>query len=782
MRDLPDSEGPCASQGLLQHLGSVAGLGGISTVTALARSKPTLGALGRGHGFGTLPVFLAGISTILGAIMFLRFGYAVGSVGLLGALGIIVLGHAVTFPTALAIAEIATNRKVEGGGEYFIISRSFGTTIGGVIGIFLYLSQAISVAFYLIAFAEAFSPVASWFAVVTGVAFDPRYVSIPALLGLLTIVTYRGAAMGVKMLYVVAAVLLTSLVLFFLGAPLEGFDPATVRFTGGIVEGDAFIVVFAIVFPAFTGMTAGVGLSGDLKDPRVSLPNGTLLATCVGVAVYVLIVFKLAYSAPMDALVEEQLIMAKIALWGPVIFIGLGCATLSSAIGSILVAPRTLQALGADSTTPTSAANEWLARGYGKENEPRHATVVTGMIALAIVMVGNVDMVARIISMFFMVTYGALCAIGVLEHFAARPSYRPSFRSRWYVSLIGALTCLFLMFQMDPVYAFAALVLMAGMYKLLERTQSGESDLAAMFEGVMTQATRTMHVRLQRRRRVETADEWRPSIIMVNDRTFDRRSPLAMLRWLCHRHGFGTYLHFIQDRLNARSFRASEAMHARLIELARMQKSTVYMDTIVSPSMMSALAQSLQVPGVSGISNNAVMFEFSKRDDISIVEEVVQLCTFSAATDKTLLVLRHGDYHFGERQRIHIWLTWNDAANANMMILLGYILVGHPDWEGASIEVFAALPQAQLEERRREFKKLIAEGRLPISEKNLRYIPTNDETSFRKLVATRSEFADLMVVGFDLHGINERGVDVFTNHSSPKDVLFVHAPERIAME
>ena len=108
-----------------------------------------------GHGFGTMPVFLAAISTILGAIMFLRFGYAVGNVGLVGALAIIVLGHLVTVPTALAISEIATNRKVEGGGEYYIISRSFGTTIGSAIGVSLYLSQAISVSFYMIAFAEA---------------------------------------------------------------------------------------------------------------------------------------------------------------------------------------------------------------------------------------------------------------------------------------------------------------------------------------------------------------------------------------------------------------------------------------------------------------------------------------------------------------------------------------------------------------------------------------------------------------------------------------------------
>ena len=157
----------------------------------------------RGYGFGTLPVFLAGISTILGAIMFLRFGYAVAHTGLLGMVGIILLGHLVTIPTALALAEIATNRKVEGGGEFFIISRSFGPTIGGVIGICLYLSQAISVAFYMIAFAEAFTWLEPVLANQLGIVFDPRFISIPALITLLGLVILRGADLGVKVLYVV---------------------------------------------------------------------------------------------------------------------------------------------------------------------------------------------------------------------------------------------------------------------------------------------------------------------------------------------------------------------------------------------------------------------------------------------------------------------------------------------------------------------------------------------------------------------------------------------------
>lgn len=737
---------------------------------------------GRGHGFGTLPVFLAGISTILGAIMFLRFGYAVGNVGLLGVVTIIILGHLVTIPTALALAEIATNRKVEGGGEYFIISRSFGTTIGGVIGISLYLSQAISVAFYMIAFAEAFTPIADQLKAWFNIDFDPRFVSLPALVAMLVPVVFKGAALGVKMLYIVAGVLFASLLAFFVGSPVEGFDPDSVSLTATANNPDAFFMVFAIVFPAFTGMTAGVGLSGDLKNPRKSLPRGTLWATVVGMVVYFFIVVKLAWSAPADLLAEDQLIMAKIAIWGPVILIGLACATLSSAIGSVLVAPRTLQALGGDSTLPVTLVNKWLARGSGDTNDPRNATIVTGVIAVVIVYLGNVDLVARLISMFFMVTYGSLCAISFLEHFAARPSYRPSFRSRWYISLLGAVMCLLMMFQMDPLFALLAILVLVGIYQGLRRGRRGEGDLAAMFHGVITQATRYMHIRLQRRREEVDYDEWRPSVIMVNDRTFDRRSPLIMLRWLCHRFGFGTYLHFIKGRLDEDSFAESQRIKNQLLELARSQKSTVYMDTVVSPSMTSAMAQCLQVPGVSGMANNAIMFEFSKRDEPEISEEIVRQCLFAANTDKTLLVLRHGDYYFGERRSLHIWLTWNDKANANMMILLSYILLGHRDWRHARIQVFAALPLREVGKTRREFRRLVREGRLPISEKNIEYIPTEGVAAFRALVEERSQQADLTVIGFDTGGLTGRGAEVFTNHACLKDVLFVFTPQKIAIE
>lgn len=729
----------------------------------------------QGHGFGTAPVFLASISTVLGAVMFLRFGYAVGHTGLVGALAIILLGHAVTVPTALAIAEIATNRRVEGGGEYFIISRSFGITIGGAIGVSLYLSQAISVAFYMIAFAETFQPFAGWFQETVGIAFDPRMVSLPALLLLVGVVLRKGADLGVKALWVVASILGLSLVMFFLGTGPEEIRPESVSVFSNLDSPDPFMLVFAIVFPAFTGMTAGVGLSGDLAEPRKSIPLGIMSATLIGMFVYVMVVAKLATSANADALASDFLIMSEIAVWGPIILIGLASATVSSAIGSILVAPRTLQALGADEVVPRPGFNAFVAAGVGEANEPRNATLVTLGIAVVFVVLGNVDLVARVVSMFFMVTYGALCAISALEHFAARPSYRPSFRSKWYLSLFGAITCLVLMLQMDLVFALGAIALMAGIYSVIRRSRKGTDDLAQIFQGVMTQATRYLQIRLQKM----PPDDWRPSIIMITPRTFDRTAPVQLLEWLCNRYGFGTYFHHIQGRLVEENFDESEEVRDRLIRAMSERRGAIYMDAMISPSMTSALAQSLQMPGVSGMANNTLLLEFGRHDPPAVLEEVVDGMIMAGVPGMNRLVLRHGENFFGTRKSIHVWLTWHDARNANLMILLSYILLGHRDWDGAEVKLFAAYPKEEVKERAAEIHEMISEGRLLISEKNVLVIPTHDEIDFQRLVEARSDAADLVLLGFTDAKLKKRRGSQFQRFPGLRDVLFVSAEETI---
>ena len=732
-----------------------------------------------GHGFGTMPVFLAAISTILGAIMFLRFGYAVGHVGFVGALAVIVLGHLVTVPTAMAISEIATNRKVEGGGEYYIISRSFGLRIGSAIGVSLYLSQAVSVAFYCIAFAEAFRPLAPTIEATLGMPFDPRFVSVPVVVALLVLMLTKGADLGVYVLYVVVAVLTASLVLFFMGGPIEGHH-GELRWAESIADADAFFVVFAICFPAFTGMTAGVGLSGDLRNPSRSIPLGTMLGTVVGMIVYVAICWKLSVSASPEDLAEDQLVMSRIALWGPIIPIGLACATLSSAIGSILVAPRTLQAIARDRSFPMGPLNRLLEKGAGTRNEPRAATLATGVLAISVVAAGDVDFVARLISMFFMVTYGALCTISFLEHFAANPSYRPTFRSRWYLSLLGAVTCVLMMFQMDPVYAVLAIVAMGALYWLSSFSPAGGSrDVIEIFRGVMGQATRHMQIRMQRSGGKSDGTAWRPSIIAVSSRTFEGSSaPLKLLGWLCERHGFGTYLHLVPGMLDRETHEKRQRLLGALLEVAS-DVPGVFVDTVVSPSYRTALAQALQIPGVSGMENNTVLFSFSPHDPEQGAEAVVDSALFASATDKNILVLRHAPEGFGDKRHIHIWLNWNDADNATLMTLLAYVVVGNREWRRAQISIFAAFPEDQVEERRAHFEAMMEGGRLPIRKENVSFFSVDAADAYHALVEERSARADLVVLGLTMDRLAENRALALRRYPSLRAVLFVSAAEDI---
>ena len=729
-----------------------------------------------GHGFGTAPVFLAAICTILGAVLFLRFGYGVAHAGLGGALLIVLIGHMITIPTALAVSEIATNLKVEGGGEYFIISRSFGTTIGAAIGISLYVSQAVSVAFYMIAFAEAFRPAFPWVEQTLGFLPDTRMVSLPATLCLAGLMLTKGADLGVKTLWVVAVILGVSLAMFFLGGTPENRSLNEIDFTAIVPGNDSFARVFAIVFPAFTGMTAGVGLSGDLKNPRRSIPLGTLTATLVGMVVYVLVIFKLHLSASPEAMASNPLIMGDIALWGPIIPIGLAAATLSSAVGSILIAPRTLQALAHDRVFP--AGNEFLARGKGAANEPVQATLVSAGIAIFFVAAGDVDMVAQLISVFFMVTYGALCGISFLEHFAGNPSYRPSFRSRWYLSLAGAAMCVVMMFQMSALYATLALLLMFGIYLGVRSTQENTRGLAAIFQGVSFQLTRWLQIFLQRNSGSFQAHNWRPSFIAISRHTTTRLAPFELLKWLSHQQGFGTFIHYVQGYLSREQSEEGRRILNRLISKTEASGAGVFVDTMVSPSFKTALAQSIQMPGVSGLENNSVLFEFAA-DRAEELEDVAGGCLMVGGLGYNTCVLRSTEHNFGYKQHLHVWLTRYDDQNANLMILLSYIIMGHSDWKRAEITIFITLPSDRLSEQVAELNERIASGRIPISARNVRALPADSDVALAERVAEYSGSADLVVMGYSLDLLEHKGVDLFKQYDIPADTLFVNAQQEI---
>ncbi|TRX62099.1 amino acid permease [Fulvivirga sp. M361] len=723
--------------------------------------------------FGTAPVFFTAISTILGAVMFLRFGYAVGNVGFIGTLGIVLFGHLVTIPTAMAIAEIATNQKVEGGGEYYIISRSFGINVGAAIGFALYLSQAISVAFYIIAFAEAFDPVLVWIGDFWKVDYiEKRLISLPAVIILSIVMIKKGANLGMKALYVVVAILILSLIFFFMGTTDYQQNLQKLDWSNTIVDSDNFFLVFAIVFPAFTGMTAGVGLSGDLKDPKKSIPVGTLAATVIGMIIYVCIAYKMAISVSPEDLNADQLIMSKVAIWGPIIPIGLACATISSALGSIMVAPRTLQALAGDRVFPIPLINRWLSKGKPVTNEPINATIITSALAIFFVAIGDVNAVAEIISMFFMITYGSLCLISFLQHFAADPSYRPSFKSKWYISLLGAILCIYLMFQMNAPYALVSILFMTSVYFFVTYTSKSKEGLAKIFQGVIFQLSRRLQVFLQKAEKGE--DNWRPSVICISPDFFHRPTAFQLMRWLSHRYGFGTYLHYINGYLSKDSHKKAQEELQRLLKVSGASKSNVFIDTLISPSFTSAVAQAMQLPSVSGKDINMILFEFSKHEPDNLTD-IMENFTLVKSAEFDICILASSDKEYGFSQSIHIWLTPNDLKNSSLMILLGYIIMGHRDWKHAEIKIFAVVRKNEISEQEQKLLALIKAGRLPISPKNIAIIKHNEDVSTKDIINGRSKDADLTIVGFRAEAVKQLGTELFAGYEEIGNVLFVNA-------
>jgi amino acid transporter len=706
-------------------------------------------------------------------------GFATGTLGFWGVMGIILLGHLITVPTALAISELATNTRVEGGGEYFIISRSFGLKIGSTIGITLFLSQTISIAFYTIAFAESFQPFFQWWHGAFGFELPRQAISVPTLLALAYVMLRKGIGSSMKLLYIVSAILFASLALFFFGTPIDPAGDAT-KVPGdsfSFFNGDPFFLLFAICFPAFTGMTAGVGLSGDLKNPGKSIPLGTMAGTITGLLIYMLVALKLTFSASRADLVADQLIMSKIALFGALVIpVGLAASTSSSAIGAMMVAPRTLQAIAGDRIFPFRRLNIFLARGRGETREPFNASVLSFIIALIFIIMGDVNSVAEIISMFFMISYGTLCLSSFLNHFGSPPSYRPRFRSRWFISLTGFLLSVWVMFKINPLYTVLAYLLIVLIYLFVEHKNKKKKGLVNIFKEALFQLNRRLQVYMQKNQSDMEVVEWRPSAVCISPHSLERSKVLELMKWISYQHGFGTYFHFIEGYYSKQTCAESKEALRRLITTQRKKGSALYIDTMISPSYTSAIAQVIQTPSISGMENNMVIFEYnnSQPEELTRILENVNLVR---AGNFDIGIFAASEQAFLPRQGMHVWIRDTDEKNTNFMILLGYILMAHPDWKRSHIKIFITSPKGESEAMKDALQERIAAGRLPITLQNIEIVVVPDNQTVSEVIASRSKQAALTLIGFREEIIRHAPIKFFTDFREMGDILFVNTSQ-----
>ena len=308
-----------------------------SSAEAKAATSATRGTLGTFAG-----VFTPSVLTILGIILFLRLGFVVGNAGLGRALIILALANGISVLTSVSLSAIATNLKVKGGGDYYLISRTLGLEFGGAIGIVLFLAQSVSIGFYCIGFGEVINSL-----VVNELNHLPQIIAALAVF-FLFILAWLGADWATRFQYVVMATLTAALISFFVGGYINWNSDLLAQNWSAPETGLGFWVLFAIFFPAVTGFTQGVSMSGDLKDPGKSLPRGTFMAVGVSIVVYFLAAVIFAAALPADVMRGDYGAMKRVASLAVLITAGVIAATLSSAMASFLGAPRILQSLAAD--------------------------------------------------------------------------------------------------------------------------------------------------------------------------------------------------------------------------------------------------------------------------------------------------------------------------------------------------------------------------------------------------------------------------------------------------
>ncbi len=657
-------------------------------------------------------VFTPSVLTILGIILFLRLGYVVGAAGTARALVIIATANLISVLTSISLSAVATNLKVKGGGDYYLISRTLGVEFGGAIGLVLFLAQAVSIAFYGIGFGEAVADLAP----LAGLELSPRAVAAGAVAFLL-VFAWMGADWATKFQYVVMALLIASLAAFFLGG-IPRWDGAVFSANWSAPQGGPpFWVLFALFFPAVTGFTQGVSMSGDLRDPGKSLPLGTFMAVGVSILVYFGAALVFAGAMPNPDLAADYTAMKRLARFGFLVDAGVIAATLSSAMASFLGAPRILQSLSADRIFPFLL---FFAKGSGPSGNPRRGVLLSAGIAFAAIALGNLDLIAPVVSMFFLISYGLLNYATYYEARTESPSFRPTFR--WFhprLSLLGGLVCLGVMLAIDPSTGVAAMAILFAIFQYLRRT-AGPARWA--------DSRRAHHLQRVRENLLaagvtpEHHRDWRPQILAFSQDPERRPRLLRLASWLDGGSGLTTVVTLLEGR-DLLLAKAREETEAALLKAIRENDPAAFPLVITTQNTEAAIHTLLQSHGIGPLRVNTILVNWLDPDSTSPMGFREFLFGRQLRTIHRLgcnIVVLHSSVESWERltadgpaparRNLDVW--WSDDATGPMMLLFAYLITRDARWEDASIRLFAFQGDAGEEERREALAAVLEEARI----------------------------------------------------------------------
>ncbi|CAL0304875.1 unnamed protein product [Lupinus luteus] len=449
-------------------------------------------------------VFIPCLQSILGIIYYIRFSWIVGMAGIGGSLLLVALCGICTFLTSISLSAIATNGAMKGGGPYYLIGRALGPEVGVSIGLCFFLGNAVAGALYILGAVETFLkavPAAGIFKGTITIAVNGTAVAQPIqspsshdlqIYGIVvTIILCLIVFGGVRMINRVAPAFLIpvlfSLICIFLGVILARKDHPAEGVTGlsletlkenwssdykktnsaGIPETDGSVTwdfnsLVGLFFPAVTGIMAGSNRSSSLKDTQRSIPVGTLAATLVTSAMYLVSVILFGAVASRDKLLTDRLLTATIAWPLPsLIKIGIILSTMGAALQSLTGAPSLLAAIANDDILPIL---NYFKTTDG--SEPHAATFFTAFLCAGCVVIGNMDLITPTVTMFFLLCYAGVNLSCFLLDLLDAPSWRPRWKfHHWSLSLLGALLCIVIMFLISWSFTVISLALASLIYK-----------------------------------------------------------------------------------------------------------------------------------------------------------------------------------------------------------------------------------------------------------------------------------------------------------------------------
>ncbi|MEX0287614.1 MAG: amino acid permease [Flavobacteriaceae bacterium] len=688
--------------------------------------------------FGTFGgVFTPTLLTILGVIMYLRLGWVVGNAGLLGAWLIILISFLITLCTALSMSAITTNIRIGAGGAYAIVSQALGLEVGGSLGIPRYISQGLAVTMYIFGFREG------WI----GIFPDHNAFLVDIVVfAVLISIAYVSANLAIKTQFIIMGIIALSLISIviaayegsmtiptsdalgwgtFRGSPENGFS------------GSNFWIVFAVFFPAATGIMAGANMSGELKDPKRSIPNGTLWAIGVSFLIYMLLAFWIARSASETELVSNYYIMVEKAFFGPLILAGILGATFSSALASIVGSSRILFAMGEHKVLPFS---DFLA-GQSANGQPRNAMLVTGILIFVTLLLRNINAVAPLVTLFFLITYAMINIVVIIEQKLGLISYRPIFKIHRWVPWIGLISSVFAMFIINPTVSLVSIMIVLMVYWYLSR-QNLETPFEDVRSGLFVSfaewaAKHTWGMKNMQQR------AWKANLMVPVRDISGLKGNFEFLRNIAKPKGS-------IKLLGIEPFSETSTLAAQLEGIsASFRQKEVFSSSSVIHTMEFAKGINYSSQALQGMffKPNIVFLNLQDHDDYEnelkpVMKESIRL------EIGVLLFISHPTALLGQRNTINVWVSdrqtkWDlgwDIGNLDLSILIAYKL--KMNW-GARIRLVTVIRDPSEEENARKFLNLLINlARLPETLIEVHIGNFND-------VIANAPAADLNIFGMD---------------------------------